>query len=153
MEERFRKYPVPFNNGLLWIGGALIALLVIGTLIFGATRLYALGWARGAAATRGSEFRDAPHVPPVARYRGYRRPGHPLLLALVVLLVIGAGLRHRAWRMHPARPYWLHGHAPGAWHRRYPGYPGCGPNHPQDSAPQADASAAGVPEDKVGGAA
>jgi hypothetical protein len=142
MEERLRKYPV------LWIGGALFALLVIGTLIFGATRLYALGWARGAAMTTRGEIREARWVMPAPLYHGYRRPGHPLLLALIVLLVIGAVLRHRTWRMHPPRPYWPHRHAPGTWHHRYPGYPGCDPTYPQ-----ADASADVAPEEEMGGAA
>ena len=119
MEKQYRP------SLLRWIGSILIALLIIGSLGFGAYRLYALGWEKGAAAVQDGSLNETPRVPAVQPYHYHRMGYSPILLFFLTLIVIGAIFRHSAWRMHTMRSGWRHGPASWVWHCHNPECPDC----------------------------
>ena len=119
MEKRYR------SSLLRWVGSILIALLIIGSIGFGAYRLYALGWTRGVAAVHNEPLNQTPRVLAVQPYRYHRMVGSPLLSFILIVIVCGAVIRHSAWRMHKTRTGWRHGPAEWNWHCHHANHPGC----------------------------
>ena len=115
MDERRYRRPV-----WMWLGSILIALVVMGGLVLGTYRLYAFGFAQGAASV-GRESADESAEPawaPVLGMMPYRAGRFPLLGLVLGLLLIGAVVRHAAWGRH--RPWMGHrGSGPGYWHGCY----------------------------------
>lgn len=128
----------------IWVGSILIALLVVGSVGFGAYRLYALGWARGAASSGEAVPVEPSQAPPILAPgdRGYRAGGLPILGLLLLLLVVGAVFRHTMWRRHGLWARRFYGSGPWHGHPPYPGYPGCEPGQPQGAAPEREAGRA-----------
>ena len=119
MEKQYR------TSSWIWVGSILIALLIIGSLGFGAYRFYAMGWTRGVAAVQDGSFNETPHVQPVQPYRYYLMGHSPILWFLLTLIVFGAVFRHSACRMHPARYGWRRDPSQWSWHPHYPDTPNC----------------------------
>jgi hypothetical protein len=111
MEKRYS------NNPWMWAGSILIALLVLGSLGFGAYRLYVMGWTHGAASVKEGTPVETMQIPPVQMYpyRSHRVGGASFLVLLFAFIVFGALFRHSAWRMHPARHYWAYDPAKWGW--------------------------------------
>jgi len=131
MEKRKRV------SAWVWIGSTLIALLILGAAGLGAYRLYALGWARGAAAVGEGTLEDTPTVSkmpamPMVRYHGYRMRRTPILPLFLGVIAFGALMRHLFLWRRPSR--WSHRYGPGpwAWHHNHPGHPDCPPEPEAD---------------------
>lgn len=125
MDERRYRRPV-----WMWLGSVLIALLVVGGLVLGTYRLYAFGFAQGAASL-GREPADEATEPtwaPVPGFVPYRAGRFPVLGLVLGLFLIGALVRHTAWGRH--RP-WMGRRATGPWHRHgcYDGRAWYGPGY------------------------
>ncbi len=136
MEEQYRRSP------LVWIGSILMTLLVVGALFFGAYRLYALGWANGAAASRTDEpVEESPRVPlvPAPGYRVSRFSRFPFIGLLITLFIVSAVFRHFTWPRHAGWMYWRGRPGPRGWVPHYPGYPAWNPEHPEREAAQSTA--------------
>jgi hypothetical protein len=129
MDKRYRP------SLLIWVGSIFVALVIIGSLAFGAYQLYALGWAQGNAAAKQDTGTGAPQVPPPAlmKYRYHRGFVSPFLLLLLFIIVFGTFVRQSAWRMHTRRTGIRFGPAIWARHCHYPGYRDCEDTPTQDN--------------------
>lgn len=116
MEKRYKP------TVWVWIGSILVAILVLGTMAFGAYRLYALGWAQGVASLNDGIVEAVPQPPVITApaFYAHRMRRAPLFPIFLGLLLVCAIFRHRAWRMHPEGWYRHHPHFKG-----WPHYPGC----------------------------